>query len=50
LFAGTHYRLAVELPGGLLADVIYYGSGSGVSEGASITLRAEPADVRVLTS
>ena len=50
MFAGTHYRLAVELAGGLLADVIYYGSGSGVSEGASITLRAEPADVRVLTS
>jgi iron(III) transport system ATP-binding protein len=50
MFAGTHYRLAVELPGALLADVIHYGSGSGVSEGASITLRAEPADVRVLTS
>jgi iron(III) transport system ATP-binding protein len=49
-FAGTHYRLSVELPGGLLADVIYYGPGSGVSEGTQITLRAEPADVQVLTS
>jgi iron(III) transport system ATP-binding protein len=50
MFAGTHYRLSVDLPGGLIADVIYYGPGSGISEGAQLTLRATPADVQVLTS
>ena len=50
MFAGTHYRLSVEVPGGLIADVIYYGPGGAVSEGARITLVAEPADVQVLTS
>jgi iron(III) transport system ATP-binding protein len=50
MFAGTHYRLSVELPGGLITDVIYYGPGSGISEGAQLTLRADPADVQVLTS